>query len=76
MKRPTLVLAGLLLAVLGGVALVVGGVPYTEQEQIVDMGPIEASAEIRKEYEIPPLVGGIVLAAGVGLAVYGSTRRG
>ncbi|MGD2067792.1 MAG: DUF3185 domain-containing protein [Gemmatimonadota bacterium] len=66
---------GLLLVVAGAVSLALGGVPYTEEEQVVDVGPIEASTEVDRELEVPPLVGGIVLAAGAGLVVFGVTRE-
>lgn len=74
MKRPIVVGLGLILAVAGALALAVGGIPYTEEEQVVDVGPIQASSEVEKELDIPPLVGGLILAAGAGLVVYGSMR--
>lgn len=75
-RRGIAVAVGLILAVAGAVALAVGGIPYTEQEQIVDVGPLEASGEVEREFEVPPLVAGGVLAAGVGLTIYGVTRTG
>jgi hypothetical protein len=69
-----LILVGSVLVVLGGLALWFGGVPYT-RDQVFELGPIEARTEVRERLDIPPLAGGAVLALGVGLAVYGATRR-
>ena len=70
-----LTVLGIVIAVVGGVALYFGGLPYTEREQILDIGPIQATAEVRDRVDVPPLVGGAILAFGVGLAVYGAVRR-
>ena len=69
------VVIGVTLAVLGGVGLWLGGIPYTETETM-ELGPIQASADVQREIEIPPLAAGAVMALGVGLAVYGATRKG
>lgn len=69
-----LTLLGLVVAVLGALALWFGGIPYTDTETI-EVGPISASAEVRERYDIPPIVAGCVMALGVGLAVYGRGRR-
>lgn len=76
MSRGVFFIAGIVLAVLGAVALWKGGIPYTEREQIVDIGPVEATAETEERFVVPPLVGGVALAAGVGLLVVGLTRKG
>jgi hypothetical protein len=68
------ILVGLLIAALGGVALWFGGVPYTERTRLLDVGPIQATAETRERFDIPPMVGGAILALGVGIAVYGAGR--
>lgn len=66
---------GIVIALLGIAGLYFGGIPYTDREQVVDIGPIQASAEMRKRVEVPPLVSGGVLALGVGIAVYGASRE-
>lgn len=75
MKLRISTILGLLLVVAGAFSLVVGGVPYSEKEQVVDMGPIQASTEVERKLEIPPLIGGLVLAAGAGFVVFGVTRK-
>ena len=69
------VVIGVVLAVVGGVGLWLGGIPYTTTETM-ELGPIQASADVERQYEIPPLAAGGLMARGVGLAVYGATRKG
>lgn len=68
------IVVGLLIAALGGLALWFGGVPYTERNQHIDVGPIQATTETRQRFDVPPLVGGAILALGVGIAAYGVGR--
>jgi hypothetical protein len=66
---------GIILIVVGIVALAYGGISYTRRETIVDIGPIEATAEKRETIPLPPVLGGLALAAGVVLLVYGARTR-
>ncbi|HSK20063.1 MAG TPA: hypothetical protein VK912_13005 [Longimicrobiales bacterium] len=67
-----LVVVGAVLIVLGGIVVALQGVSYVRDRQEVSLGPIEISAEERGF--ISPLVGVIVLAAGVGLVIMGRRR--
>lgn len=60
---------GIVLIVLGVLALAYQGFSYTQREKVLDVGPIEATANTRKRVSIPPLVGGVVLAAGVAMVL-------
>jgi hypothetical protein len=62
-------LAGIVLVVVGVLALAYGGFSYTKREKIVDIGPIEATAETRERVPLPPLVGGAALVGGIVLLV-------
>ena len=66
---------GTILVVLGIVALIWGGISWTREETIVDLGPIEATAEKRETIPLPPVLGGIMLVAGVVLLVVPARRR-
>ena len=44
-------------------------------EKVLDIGPIEATAEKHKSIPLPPLFGGVALAGGVVLLVAGSKKR-
>ncbi len=67
-------IVGILLIVLGLVSLALGGISYTKKEKVVDIGPIEATAERHKTIPLPPLLGGLALAGGVLLLVAGSRK--
>jgi hypothetical protein len=68
------IIVGAVLAVLGGVGLWLGEIPYTERETL-ELGPIQASADVERAIEIPPLLAGSLMALGVGIAVYGGGRK-
>jgi len=72
MKPNTVI--GILLVVLGALALVYQGFTYTHQEEILDVGPVRATTEKHERVAIPPIVGGLTLAGGLVLLV-GSLRR-
>jgi uncharacterized membrane protein len=67
-------IVGFLLIVLGVVSLALGGISYTRKEKVVDIGPIQATAERHKTIPLPPLLGGLALAGGVVLLVAGSRK--
>jgi hypothetical protein len=68
-------IAGGILIVIGLIGLIWGGISWTEEETLVDIGPIEARAEQEKTVPITPVVGGIALVAGIVLLVV-PRRRG
>jgi uncharacterized membrane protein len=66
---------GILLIVLGGLALAYQGFNYTHQEKVLDVGPIHATAEKQERVSIPPLLGGLVLVGGIALLVVGARKK-
>lgn len=68
-------IAGIALIVLGLAALAYQGFSYTTREKVIDIGPIQATAERRKTVPLPPVVGIVAVIAGVGLLVAGSRKR-
>ncbi len=68
-------IAGVLLIVLGVVALVYQGVTYTSRETVIDIGPITATADRQKTLPIPPVLGILAVAGGVALLVVGARKR-
>jgi uncharacterized membrane protein YidH (DUF202 family) len=68
-------LIGVLLIIFGVVALAVGGFSYTKQEKVVDIGPLQATAEKHKTIPISPIAGIAAIAGGVALVVAGSRTR-
>lgn len=67
-----IVIIGAVLIVLGGIVVALQGVSYVRDRQEVNVGPIEVAAEERGF--ISPVVGGLVLVAGVVLVVIGRRR--
>ena len=62
-------IAGMVLVVLGIVALVYGGFTYKHQKELFDVGGLKASATEQKSVPIPPVAGVIALAGGIALLV-------
>jgi len=71
--KPT-ILIGIALIILGVVALAYQGITYKTREKIVDIGPLQATAEKEKTVPLPPLLGGLALAGGIVLVVVGSKK--
>lgn len=67
-------IAGIALIVLGLAALAYQGFTYTTREKVIDIGPIQATAERQKTVPLPPIVGIVAVVAGVGLLVAGSRK--
>lgn len=70
-----LTLVGVILVVLGVAALAYRGVTYTSRETILDIGPVQATADTQKTMDVPPVVGGVAVLAGVVLLVIGARKR-
>jgi hypothetical protein len=70
-----MMIVGIVLIVLGAAGLVVQTISYTTREKVVDVAGIQISADTRKTIPVPLIVGGLALAAGIGVVVV-ATRRG
>lgn len=68
-------LAGVILNAAGVAALWFGGVPYTEKQKVVDLGPVNIEAKMEKRIEIPQPVGAGAVAVGTVLLLLPSGRR-
>ena len=73
--KPATIL-GAILIVLGLAALAYQGITYTSREKVIDIGPLEATAERQKTIPLPPIMGIAAVAAGVALVVVGVRKRG
>ncbi|MGA3280838.1 MAG: DUF3185 domain-containing protein [Smithella sp.] len=72
MKTYTII--GIILIVIGVIALAYQGITYTTREKVVDIGPIQMTADKTKTIPLPPIVGGIALLGGIVLVVAGGRK--
>ena len=63
MKPATIV--GVILIILGIVALAYQGINYTTKDKVVDLGPLKVEAKHEKTIPLPPIVGIAALVGGV-----------
>ncbi len=64
---------GIVLIVIGILALGYQGITYTTHKKVVDIGPIEATKKEDKTIPLPPIVG--ILAFAGGVVVLAADRR-
>jgi UDP-N-acetylmuramyl pentapeptide phosphotransferase/UDP-N-acetylglucosamine-1-phosphate transferase len=64
----------IVLIVVGALMLAYPVISFTERDTVVDIGPIEVTEEDTHSLPIPPILGGIAIAAGVVLLVTGRKR--
>lgn len=72
MKSATII--GIALILLGVVALSYQGITYTSEEKVIDMGPLQATAETEKTIPLPPVLGVLALVGGIVLVVVGARK--
>ena len=68
-------LAGIVLVVLGALALAYQGINYTHQEKVFDVGPIHATTDTQDRIPLPPVIGGLALVGGIALLVAGARQK-
>jgi uncharacterized membrane protein YidH (DUF202 family) len=61
------------LIVLGVLALAYGGITYTHQKKVLDLGPIQASKKETSTVPLPPILG-VVAVLGGGLLLFTGKR--
>ncbi len=59
------------LIVFGLLALALGGINYTTRRKVIDVGPIQATADEQHRIPLSPVVGIVAVGAGVVLLVVG-----
>jgi uncharacterized membrane protein len=72
MKTATII--GIILVVLGIVALVYQGITYTSEQTVLELGPLDVQAEERRTIPLPPILGALSLIGGIALIVAGSRK--
>lgn len=70
MKPVTLV--GIVLIVIGVLALAYQGITYTTTEKVAELGPVTIGTEKERTVPLPPILGGLALVGGIVLVVVGA----
>jgi uncharacterized membrane protein YidH (DUF202 family) len=68
-------MAAVVLIVLGVVALAYGGISYTREKKVLDIGPIEATTKTRETIPLPPVLGAAAIVGGIALLVVSARKR-
>jgi hypothetical protein len=71
--KPMMIL-GIVLIILGVIALGYHGITYTTHEKVLQIGPLEATKKTEKTIPLSPLLGGVMLAAGSVIIVMQAKR--
>ena len=67
-------IAGILLVILGVLALAYQGINYTRRDRVLDVGPIHATKDTQEHISVPPIIGGLALVGGIVLLLAGGKR--
>jgi uncharacterized membrane protein HdeD (DUF308 family) len=67
-------IVGVLLIVLGVVALAYQGITYTTKDKVVDLGPLKVEAKREKTIPLPPVLGVVALVGGVVLLIVSARK--
>jgi uncharacterized membrane protein YidH (DUF202 family) len=71
--RPAAIV-GVLLIIVGIAGLAFGGFSFTHKEKVIDVGPIQASADKKESLPVPPLLGALAIIGGVVLLTTSARR--
>ncbi len=69
-----IVVVGIVLIVFGLAVLAYQGITYTTREKVIEVGPVEVTAEKEKTVRLPPILGAAAVGTGLVLVVVGSRR--
>lgn len=67
-------IVGLILVVLGMVALLWGGIFWTDRETVLDIGGLEVTTEEREGFALPRALGVVALVGGIILVLVPQRR--
>ncbi len=68
-------IVGIILVVLGVLALAYQGIRYTTREKLIDIGPLKVTATEKKTIPLPPIVGGGAIVAGIVLILVDRKKK-
>lgn len=68
-------IAGIVLIVIGVIALIYGGITYTTHKKVIDLGPIQAEKKETHSIPLPPVLGVLAIVGGGAMLVLGGKPR-
>lgn len=74
MRNTPLLVVGVVLIILGILALSGQTISWKTQDTVVDVGPIKVTAEKSKELPIWPILGGVAIVGGIAVIVTGARK--
>lgn len=69
------VIVGIVLVVLGAAVLGYDHYTYTTKEKVLQIGPLQATAEKQRTISLPPVLGWVLVALGAGVLIFGRSRK-
>lgn len=69
MKAATII--GILLIVLGIIGYATGGISFTHEKKVADLGSVQISRKTQDTLPLSPILSTISLVAGIGLVIVG-----
>ena len=73
MKTTTIV--AIILIAVGIVSFAYQGISYTTREKVIDVGPIQVTADRSRTIPLPPVIGGVALVGGIVLLLVGARKE-
>jgi hypothetical protein len=73
MKPATII--GIVLIILGIIGFATGGISFTHQKKVADLGSVEISRKTQDTLPLSPIFSTIALVAGLGLVVVGARAK-
>lgn len=67
-------LIGIILIIVGILIFVYHGFAYTKHENVAQIGDLKVTATTQENVYLPPILGGLIVAAGVFLVIIGRKR--
>ena len=68
-------IVGIILILLGLVGFIIGGVSFTQTEQVADVGPIEIEKQEQESIPISPWASGAAVVVGIALVAIDARRK-
>ena len=75
MRSTVMIVIGVILITAGAVVIANRGIPYTSREVVLNVGNLNASADIERTKPVSPIVTGLVIAGGAVLVIAGTRKR-